>query len=102
MGPTTKAITVTGGVTFSELREAYYTQAKGLVDGGVDLLLVETCQDTRNIKAALLAIRRVSKEIGSEVPFVISVTIQPMGTMLPGRSRATRWAVRWSVTTPGF
>src|SRR5262249_1229919 len=53
MGPTTKAITVTGGVTFNELREAYYWQAKGLVEGGVDLLLVETCQDTRNIKAAI-------------------------------------------------
>jgi 5-methyltetrahydrofolate--homocysteine methyltransferase len=58
VGPTTKAITVTGGVTFEGLREAYYVQARGLVEGGVDLLLVETCQDTRNIKAALLAIRR--------------------------------------------
>src|SRR5215472_16166093 len=41
MGPTTKAITVTGGVTFPELRETYYVQAKGLVDGGCDLLLLE-------------------------------------------------------------
>src|SRR5437016_5910945 len=68
MGPTTKAITVTGGVTFNELRDAYYAQARGLVEGGVDLLLVETCQDTRNIKAAILAIHKLSKEIGSEVP----------------------------------
>src|SRR5258708_1789261 len=59
MGPTTKAITVTGGVTFEGLRENYYVQAKGLVQGGADLLLVETCQDTRNIKAALLAIERL-------------------------------------------
>src|SRR5437762_1186809 len=92
MGPTTKAITVTGGVTFSELREAYYTQAKGLVEGGVDLLLVETCQDTRNIKAAILAIRRFSKEIGSDVPFIISVTIEPMGTMLAGQTVEAMWA----------
>src|SRR6202163_1277939 len=84
MGPTTKAITVTGGVTFEELRDAYHVQAKGLVEGGVDLLLVETCQDTRNIKAAILAIQRLSKEIGSEVPFVISVTIEAMGSMLAG------------------
>src|SRR5580693_4061042 len=63
VGPTTKAITVTGGVTFDGLIEAYYVQAKGLVEGGVDLLLVETCQDTRNIKAALLAIQKLSKEI---------------------------------------
>ena len=68
MGPTTKAITVTGGVTFEELREAYYVQAKGLIEGGADLLLVETAQDTRNIKAALLAIQGLSREIGTEVP----------------------------------
>src|SRR5438309_1211548 len=92
MGPTTKAITVTGGVTFNELREAYYVQAKGLVEGGVDLLLVETCQDTRNIKAAILAIQRLSKEIGSAVPFVISVTIEPMGSMLAGQTVEAMWA----------
>jgi 5-methyltetrahydrofolate--homocysteine methyltransferase len=92
MGPTTKAITVTGGVTFAELREAYYTQAQALVEGGADLLLVETCQDTRNIKAAILAIQKLSKEIGSEVPFVISVTIEAMGSMLAGQSIEAMWA----------
>src|SRR5437867_2631362 len=66
MGPTTKAITVTGGVTFGELREAYYVRAKGLVEGGIDLLLVETCQDTRDIKAAILGIHQLSKELGSQ------------------------------------
>jgi len=80
-----------GGVTFNELREAYYVQAKGLVEGGVDLLLVETCQDTRNIKAAILAIQRLSKEIGSAVPFVISVTIEPMGSMLAGQTVEAMW-----------
>src|SRR5204863_4187366 len=92
VGPTTKAITVTGGVTFSELRETYSKQAKGLVEGGADLLLVETCQDTRNIKAAILAIHRLSKEIGSEVPFIVSVTIEPMGTMLAGQTVEALWA----------
>ncbi len=92
MGPTTKAITVTGGVTFEGLRENYYVQAKGLVQGGADLLLVETCQDTRNIKAALLAIERLSKEIGSEVPVIVSVTIEPMGTMLAGQTVEAMWA----------
>jgi 5-methyltetrahydrofolate--homocysteine methyltransferase len=92
MGPTTKAITVTGGVTFDGLREAYYAQAKGLIEGGVDLLLVETCQDTRNIKAAILAIHKLSKEIGSEVPFIVSVTIEPMGTMLAGQTVEAMWA----------
>ncbi|GIU76171.1 MAG: methionine synthase [Bryobacteraceae bacterium] len=86
MGPTTKAITVTGGVTFSELRDGYYEQARGLIDGGADLLLVETCQDTRNVKAALLAIRRLSEEMGRRIPVIVSGTIEPMGTMLAGQT----------------
>src|SRR5450432_3154518 len=92
MGPTTKAITVTGGVTFEELQATYHTQARGLVEGGVDLLLVETCQDTRNIKAAILAIHQLSKEIGAHVPFIVSVTIEPMGTMLAGQTVEALWA----------
>jgi 5-methyltetrahydrofolate--homocysteine methyltransferase len=92
MGPTTKTITVTGGVTFEELREAYYIQAKGLLEGGVDVLLIETSQDTRNIKAALLAIQRLTREIGQQVPFLISVTIEPMGSMLAGQTIEAMWA----------
>src|SRR5271169_1904493 len=92
VGPTTKAITVTGGVTFGGLIDAYYAQSKGLVEGGVDLLLVETCQDTRNIKAALLAIQKLSKEIGMQVPVIVSVTIEPMGTMLAGQTVEAMWA----------
>src|SRR5690242_14000478 len=92
MGPTTKAITVTGGITFEGLRENYYVQAKGLIEGGVDLLLVETCQDTRNIKAALLAIHKLSREIGTEIPVVVSVTIEPMGSMLAGQTIEAMWA----------
>jgi 5-methyltetrahydrofolate--homocysteine methyltransferase len=92
MGPTTKAITVTGGVTFEGLLDSYYVQAKGLIEGGSDLLLIETSQDTRNIKAAILAIQKFSKEIGMPVPFVISVTIEPMGTMLAGQTVDAMWA----------
>jgi 5-methyltetrahydrofolate--homocysteine methyltransferase len=92
LGPTTKAITVTGGVTFEGLQDSYYVQAKGLVEGGVDLLLVETCQDTRNIKAALLAIHRLSQEIAAPIPFIVSVTIEPMGTMLAGQTVEAMWA----------
>ncbi|HYA97788.1 MAG TPA: homocysteine S-methyltransferase family protein, partial [Methylomirabilota bacterium] len=79
MGPTTKAITVTGGVTFEGLRAAYHEQARGLIAGGADLLLIETCQDTRNIKAAVLAIEKLSREVGTSIPFIVSVTIEPMG-----------------------
>src|SRR5271165_6117120 len=92
IGPTTKAITVTGGVTFQGLRDAYYVQAKGLVEGGVDLLLIETSQDTRNIKAALLAIKQLSREIGSEIPVIVSVTIEAMGSMLAGQNIEAVWA----------
>lgn len=86
IGPTTKAITVTGGATFTELRDGYYLQAQGLVDGGADLLLIETCQDTRNIKAALLAVNRLAKESGFQIPVMVSGTIEPMGTMLAGQT----------------
>src|SRR5579871_5367171 len=86
MGPTTKAISVTGGVTFSQLSENFYQQAKALVEGGADLLLVETCQDTRNVKAALLGIDRLSQELGWRIPIMVSGTIEPMGTMLAGQT----------------
>jgi 5-methyltetrahydrofolate--homocysteine methyltransferase len=86
MGPTTKAISVTGGVTFAQLREGYYRQAKGLIEGGADVLLVETCQDTRNVKAALLAIAGLAREYGFPIPLMVSGTIEPMGTMLAGQA----------------
>ena len=92
MGPTRKAITVVGGITFDHLCRDYYDLAKPLVDGGADLLIVETAQDTRNIKAAILAIRKLSQELGADVPFIISVTIESMGTMLAGQTIDAMWA----------
>ncbi|HEX4543060.1 MAG TPA: homocysteine S-methyltransferase family protein, partial [Candidatus Acidoferrum sp.] len=92
MGPTRKTITVTGGITFEHLKQDYYDLAKPLIDGGADLLMIETAQDTRNIKAAILAIHRLSKELGAEVPFIVSVTIEAMGTMLAGQTIESMWA----------
>jgi 5-methyltetrahydrofolate--homocysteine methyltransferase len=86
IGPTTKAITVTGGVTFPQLVESFYTQAKALAEGGADVLVVETAQDTRNVKAALLAIDRVREEIGWRIPAMVSGTIESIGTMLAGQT----------------
>lgn len=86
MGPTTKAITVTGGVTFPELVTNFHDQAKWLVEGGVDILLVETQQDTRNVKAALLGIGQLTRELGLRIPVMVSGTIEPMGTMLAGQN----------------
>src|SRR3954454_20876188 len=85
IGPTTTAITVTGGVTFPDLIDHFYVQSKGLLDGGSHLLLIETSQDTRNIKAALLAIERLRRERGHRIPTMVSGTIEPMGTMLAGQ-----------------
>lgn len=86
IGPTTKAISVTGGVTFGALIENFYIQAKALLEGGVDYFLLETCQDTRNIKAGILALDRLFQEQGIKIPIAISGTIEPMGTMLAGQS----------------
>ena len=85
MGPTTKAITVTGGITFNDLKKDFHDQALALIEGGSDLILLETCQDTRNVKAALLGIQQVFEELGRKVPIMVSGTIEPMGTMLAGQ-----------------
>ncbi len=92
MGPTTKAISVTGGITFEQLRNNYHEQAQGLIEGGADVLLLETCQDTRNIKAGILAIQQLSHELGQPIPLMVSVTIEPMGTMLAGQSIEALWS----------
>ena len=86
IGPTTKAISVTGGVTFPQLVENFYGQAKALAEGGVDVFLIETSQDTRNIKAAILGVHRLERETGRKIPMMVSGTIEPMGTMLAGQN----------------
>ncbi|KAB2966317.1 MAG: methionine synthase [Thermoanaerobaculia bacterium] len=85
MGPTTRAISVTGGVTFDELVGHFRVQALGLMAGGADYLLIETCQDTRNVKAALLGVEGAFEERGWRLPVAVSVTIEPTGTMLAGQ-----------------
>ena len=85
MGPTTKAMTVTGGVTFDEMIVHYRTQAIGLLSGGADVLLLETTQDTRNLKAGLIGVEQAFAEVGWRAPIMASVTIEPMGTMLAGQ-----------------
>ena len=85
MGPTTKALSVTGGVSFEELVDHYRVQASGLMAGGADYLLLETCQDTRNVKAGLLGIERARDAAGWSIPVAISATIELTGTMLGGQ-----------------
>ena len=85
MGPTRKPITLTPGVRFDALVGDYHDQALALVEGGADLLVLETGQDTRNIKAGLISFERVFGEVGYRLPVIVSGTIEPMGTMLAGQ-----------------
>jgi 5-methyltetrahydrofolate--homocysteine methyltransferase len=85
MGPGTRTITVTGGVTFDQVLDAYYRQARALIEGGVDTLLLETCQDTLNVKAAAIGVKRAMAEAERTLPLMVSGTIEPMGTMLAGQ-----------------
>jgi len=86
IGPTTKAISVTGGVSFQELVHSYTVQIQGLLEGGIDIILIETTQDTINMRAALEGSHKAMLECGIYRPAIISVTIEPMGTMLAGQS----------------
>ncbi|KQL51814.1 MULTISPECIES: methionine synthase [Bacillaceae] len=86
MGPTTKSLSVTGGTTFQELIGTYEEQARGLIDGGADLLLLETSQDMRNVKAASIGIENAFVQTKTKLPLMISGTIEPMGTTLAGQT----------------
>jgi 5-methyltetrahydrofolate--homocysteine methyltransferase len=83
MGPGTKSPTL-GHIQFRDIKAAYYEQARGLIDGGVDLLIVETCQDLLQTKATLSAIFEYFALSKRRVPVIAQVTIELFGTMLPG------------------
>jgi 5-methyltetrahydrofolate--homocysteine methyltransferase len=86
LGPGTKTISVTGGITFDEVRRNYAEAARGLIEGGVDLLLLETQQDALNIKASLLGFQDAFSDSGKAVPVVLSASIETMGTTLGGQT----------------
>tara|TARA_R110002124_G_scaffold183735_9_gene351225 strand:- start:2827 stop:3831 length:1005 start_codon:yes stop_codon:yes gene_type:complete len=95
MGPTNKTASLSPDVsspgyraiTFDQLAEAYKEQARGLIDGGVDVLLIETIFDTLNAKAALYAIQELYEEIGKQLPIMISGTItDASGRTLSGQT----------------
>ena len=85
MGPTTRTISVTGGLTFDELAADYHQQAAGLIEGGVDMVMLETSQDTINVKAGLEGIDRAFDELGITTPVAVQGTVEPMGTLLAGQ-----------------
>ncbi len=100
LGPTNRTASISPdvsnpgfrAVTFDELREAYGEQARGLLDGGADVLLVETIFDTLNAKAALYAISEICDERGIKVPLMISGTItDKSGRLLSGQTPEAFW-----------
>ncbi len=88
IGPTTKLPTL-GHINFDELKESYKEQIYGLTDGGVDLLLIETCQDVLQIKSALLASKEVLYSKNIDIPIMVSITMETTGTMLVGSDIAS-------------
>ncbi|MDE2142173.1 MAG: methionine synthase [Elusimicrobia bacterium] len=85
LGPGTKAITVTGGITYDEVLVNYAEATAGLLEGGADLILLETQQDTINVKASMNGIQEAFQKAGRSVPVILSVSIESMGTMLGGQ-----------------
>src|SRR5437588_7988413 len=83
MGPTTKLPTL-GHISFLDMKASYREQARGLLDGGADLLIVETCQDILQTKSALAAIFEEFESSKRRVPVIAQVTIEAFGTMLMG------------------
>ncbi|HUQ63967.1 MAG TPA: methionine synthase, partial [Acidimicrobiales bacterium] len=83
IGPGTKFPSL-GQIRFAEFRDAYVQQARGLLEGGVDLLLIETVFDLLQAKAAIIGCRRAMELEGRPVPIQVQVTIELTGRMLPG------------------
>ncbi|MHB1614101.1 MAG: methionine synthase [Actinomycetes bacterium] len=83
VGPGTKLPTL-GHLPFATLRDAYAEQVRGLVDGGVDAILIETVQDLLQAKAAVIGAQRAVRAAGLDLPMIVSVTVETTGTMLLG------------------
>ena len=100
LGPTNRTASISPkvsdpgfrNVTFDDLRDAYKESTRGLIEGGADLILVETIFDTLNAKAALFAVSEVFEELGFELPIMISGTITDMsGRLLSGQTPEAFW-----------
>src|SRR5579863_10457306 len=83
MGPTTKLPSL-AHITFEQMHETYLEQALALIEGGVDILLVETCQDLLQAKIATIAVLEAMRKSGKLLPVTVQVTLQESGTMLLG------------------
>ncbi|MCZ7374159.1 methionine synthase [Micromonospora sp. WMMC250] len=83
IGPGTKLPTL-GHAAYATLRDAYQENAAGLIEGGADALIIETCQDLLQVKAAVVGSKRAMAELGQSVPIICHVAVETTGTMLVG------------------
>lgn len=83
MGPGTKLPSL-GHAPYTALRDAYVECARGMVKGGADAILVETCQDLLQVKAAVLGSKEAFSQLGQALPIIVHVTVETTGTMLLG------------------
>ncbi len=100
VGPTNKTLSLSPDVedpgyrevTFDEVKDVYREQAAALVEGGVDFILVETVFDTLNCKAAIMAVKELERELGREVPLMLSLTLTDLsGRNLSGHTVDAFW-----------
>ena len=99
IGPGTRLPSL-GHVDYRALEEALTIQARGLLEGGVHALLIETCQDPLQIKAAVNGSRRALAELGRSVPIMVQVTIETTGTMLVGTEVAAAAVIVQALDVP--
>ena len=99
IGPGTKLPTL-GNIAYDALEAAIAEQCRGLVAGGVDAVLVETCQDTLQIKAAVNAAKLACHEAGRDVPIFVQVTVETTGTLLVGPDIAAAATVVHALDVP--
>ncbi|MCJ8277963.1 MAG: homocysteine S-methyltransferase family protein, partial [Bdellovibrionales bacterium] len=101
LGPTNRTASISPkvedpaarNVTYDELEDNYYQQAKGLIEGGADILLMETTFDTLNLKAGISGLKKLFRELDTEYPLMLSLTISDTsGRTLSGQTMEAAWA----------
>jgi 5-methyltetrahydrofolate--homocysteine methyltransferase len=99
IGPGTKLPSL-GNIAYDPLEQALYEQSRGLLAGGVDAILIETCQDTLQIKAAVNGAKRARAEAGASTPIFVQVTVETTGTLLVGPDIAAAATVIHALDVP--
>ncbi len=99
VGPGTKLPSL-GNIAYDPLEAALFVQSQGLLAGGVDAILIETCQDTLQIKAAVNGAKRARAQAGSDIPIFVQVTVETTGTLLVGPDIAAAATVIHALDVP--